>query len=305
MRITNDNLIPVTIFTGFLGSGKTTIISNLIQDLQAMGQKAVFIKNELGNADLDTELIKNQNVTSKELLNGVMCHTMLGPLQDSIIDLIDKENPDRVIIEMAGTEDSADPEALARVIDNHPRLVRDGIITVIDVLNFEGYEKLDDYHRGKALFVDLIVFNKVEQVDMQRKKTVVAYVREYNEGSPIVEAPEGRLDPSLAFGLQLPTQQKGKKHAHKHINAFSYTSDKTFDKAKLEQVFAEFPKNVIRFKGSIKTQDGVEIVNGVYKRFDWIVPKKSNSQETKLIIIGYDVKKNRSEIVSLVEGCRV
>ena len=82
--------IPVTIITGFLGSGKTTIISNLIDDLQKIGQQVIFIKNELGFEDIDTKLIKGKNIETKELLNGCIYHTLLGPLGSAADELIDK-----------------------------------------------------------------------------------------------------------------------------------------------------------------------------------------------------------------------
>src|SRR5574340_861654 len=148
---------PVTIFVGFLGSGKTTIISHLIDYLQSHGQQTVFIKNEVGNADLDGQLMKGKQIQTRELLNGCICCTFVGPLNNTIDELINQYHPDRIIIESAGT---ADPSSLAITIAHHPNLVRDGLITIIDVVNFEGYEKLDLIAQKQAEFTDLIVFNK-------------------------------------------------------------------------------------------------------------------------------------------------
>lgn len=290
--------IPVTIFTGFLGSGKTTIILNLIDYLQSIGQKVVYIKNELGQEDIDTEIVKAKDIQTQKLLNGFIVHTLVGPFKNAINDLIAKENPDRIIIETAGTEHSADPVSLGIMVNSHPQLIRDGLITVIDVVNFEGYKDLDDYSKDKAKFVDLIVFNKVEMVDQDKKETVVEYVREYNDKAPIVEAPEGKLDPDLAFGFNIPENEKRKSSK---VNTFTFVADQIFDQKKLEVAFQKLPKNVIRFKGFVKLSTGDAIINGVFKRFDWLpTATGSKIEQTKIIIIGYQVLQNKDEIEEIL-----
>ncbi|MBU0975112.1 GTP-binding protein [Patescibacteria group bacterium] len=299
--------IPVTIFSGFLGSGKTTIILGLIDYLQSIGEQVVYIKNELGSMDIDAEIVRSKKIESKKILNGCIYHTLLGPLNTAINDLIDKSNPDRIIIETAGTDKTENKIELGSVIDGNPRLIRDGLVTVIDVVNFQGYKYLDDYTRDQANFIDLVVFNKVEQVDEARKRIVVGYIREFNERSPIVEAPNGKLDPQLAFGMNILSKKNhDKTKKSDHINTFSFTSDKVFDIGKLEKVFANFPKNVIRFKGYIKTTLGIQIINGVYKRFDWFpVTKDCKIDKTQLIIVGYEVKNDYAQITKLLDACTV
>ncbi len=303
--------IPVTIFTGFLGSGKTTIILNLIDYLHSIGQQVVYIKNEIGTTDIDAEIVKEKNIETKKLLNGCVYHTLVGPITHAVDDLIDKFNPDRIIIETAGTDETSNPIVLGINISSHPRLVRDGIITVIDVVNFNNYKFLDDYNRDQSNFIDLIVFNKVELVDEERKRAVVAYVREFNERSPIVEAVGGKLNPHLAFGMNISTedeisQDKGAVNHFKadHINTFTYTSDQTFDENKLENAFLNLPKNVIRYKGYVKTSQGMKIINGVYKRFDWMETSgPTDTQTTRLVIIGYEVKDSRLDIINQLDAC--
>jgi len=305
--------IPVTIFTGFLGSGKTTIILNLIDYLQSIGQQVVYIKNEIGTTDIDAEIVSEKQIQTKKLLNGCVYHTLVGPITNAVNDLIEKFNPDRIIIETAGTDETSNPIVLGINISSHPRLVRDGIITVIDVVNFNNYKYLDDYNRDQSNFIDLIVFNKVELVDEDRKRAVVAYVREFNERSPIVEAPEGKLNPHLAFGMNLPTeddqtQDKNKVNHFKkdHINTFTYTSHHTFDEKKLENAFRNFPKNVIRYKGYLKTTQGMKIINGVYNRFDWLAPSdQTEVNTTRLVIIGYEVKDSRLDMINQLDSCAV
>ena len=292
--------IPTTVIMGFLGSGKTTIIMNLVDNLAKQGQKVVYIKNEVGQVDLDAKWMKGKVLQTKELLNGCVCCTLVGPLLTAIDELIDRYHPDRIMIESAG---SADPASMALAVSSHPRLLRDGVISIIDVVNFDGYEDLNIIARRQTEFTDLIVFNKVELVDDQRKVAVVGYVRELNEKSPIVEAIEGQLDPRLAFGLEpkfdLKTlQQFQTVHHHDQIETFSLTTNQKINKDKLLQKLLALPRNVIRVKGVVFLDDGTkQIINGVGKRFNFFdLDQEIDFDQTTLIFIGFKIADLRHQL---------
>lgn len=309
--------IPTTVITGFLGSGKTTIIKNLVEYLTSKGQKVAYVKNEIGEEDFDTQLVQGENIQTKELLNGCICCTLVGPFMAAIDELADTYAFDRIIIETAG---SADPASMALSVSNHPRLLRDGVITIVDVVNFDGYEDLSFVAKRQAELTDLIVFNKVELADTQRKQAVVGYVRELNERAPIVEAIGGVLNPNVAFGIASAEVEEvladhdvdsheDDNHSHDHdhshdhshesddgITAFTFVSDAIFDKEALRDCIQnQLPKTVIRVKGLAQFQTGWEIVNAVYKRYDSqpasqeLMQKKSTKKQTRLIIIGYKI----------------
>lgn len=325
----NVSKIPTTVFTGFLGSGKTTVIKHLVEYLAQQGEKVAYVKNEIGAEDFDTALIQGEHIQTKELLNGCICCTLVGPFMAAIDELADSYQIDRIIIETAGT---ADPASMALSVSNHPRLSRDGVITIVDVVNFDGYEDLSLIAKRQAQLTDLIVFNKIELVDLDRKQAVVGYVRELNETAPIVEAPDGVLNPQVAFGissaglekelLELHEVEKTSKventsphlpdlelstHAHSHshesqdgIDAHTFVSDTTFDKMNFIAVISRLPKTVIRLKGVIHFDSGWEVVNTVYRRFDSYpltqemkekitARQKEKIITTRLILIGYKV----------------
>lgn len=310
--MTENIKIPTTVVNGFLGSGKTTVISHLVDYLLAQKKQVVFIKNEIGNEDLDTKLMRGKNIVAQELLNGCICCTLIGPFLASIDEMVETYRPDRIIIESAG---SADPASLALMVENHPRLIRDGVVTIIDVLNFNGYDKIDQVSRRQAEFTDLIIFNKVELANNERKRQVVGYVRELNEKAPIIETKEGKINPDLVFGLgatdlsefiekegqaeEKNSQRSHNQHHHENddIDAFSYKSARPLDKNKLEELLKRLPKNVFRIKGVIKVASGYEVVNGVFNRIDYSeLPPGMEPSGTNLIFIGYRISGNRAEI---------
>jgi G3E family GTPase len=312
MDMVFNEKIPVTIIIGFLGSGKTTIISSLIDFLLHDRVKVAYIKNEIGAEDIDGKLIRGKHIDTRELLNGCICCTLTGQLYHAITELVETIRPNRIIIEASGV---ADPSAIALLITSHPLVYRDGVIGVIDVVNFEGYKDLSLTARRQAQFTDLIVFNKVEMVSIDRKKSVVGFIRELNDSSPIVEAPQGVLNPHLAFGITSAektwSQMSDDTHTHEShltdesIGTVHFTHSGLMDKEKLSVLLAELPTNIIRIKGFIQTHDGVYLVNkvGVHTMF---VKEQSLSDEkdTHIVCIGFALSEWEEDIkTKLLRAC--
>lgn len=308
----HQSTLPTTVVNGFLGSGKTTVISHLIDQLILNKEKVVYVKNEIGETDLDAQLMRGKNIIAKELLNGCICCTLIGPFLASINELITTYHPDRIIIESAG---SADPASLALMVDNHPSLKRDGVIAIIDVVNFNGYDKINHVAKRQAEFTDLIIFNKVELVDQTRKMQVVGYVREINEKSPIIEAKNGQVNSELVFGLTSNLLPRLAEHDHTdhdaddEITAFTYKNEKMINKSSLENILQKLPKNIFRVKGFFTDNGQTWIVNHVFNRTNF--EEVSNNQTltaeqslsgTKLIFIGYKSETNQAEIVKNLEN---
>lgn len=303
--------VPVIVFTGFLGSGKTTIISHLIDELQSKNQQVIYIKNEIGNENIDSALMEGKHIQTKELLNGCICCTLVGPFISAIDEIIENFKPTRIIIEASG---AADPAALALMIDSHPKLYRDGVITIIDVANFKGYIDLSITAQNQTKFTDLVVFNKVELVDLQRKKAVVGYIRELNNHSPIVEATNGMLPASVAVGLSTDElaellKETGFSDAHHHphehhleqdgIESFTLLLPPKVNKKNLEHFLEELPTAVYRVKGIVRLDSGESmLINKVGLRYQEKILDTSFTPPKKnlLVIIGFSVFKQKGSI---------
>lgn len=305
---------PTTIVTGFLGSGKTTIILHLVKQLQAKGIKVAYIKNEIGETDVDTEIMRGQNIVSRELLNGCICCTLVGPFISAITEVVETYHPDRIIIEASGT---ADPVALALMVSSHELLNRDGVISVIDVLNFEGYEDLTTTAQAQTKLTDLILFNKVELVDDARKQAVVGYVRELNTHSPILETHKGEINADVIFGISsveldalLTAAENTADHNHSshltddELEGFTCWLPAHIDKYRLQTFLEALPKTIFRVKGFvIDDQSQVWLVNKVGTRvtFD-AVPSIQNQTEGRLVFIGYQATSHHPEIQHQLES---
>ncbi|KAF3929100.1 hypothetical protein ABW20_dc0107319 [Dactylellina cionopaga] len=212
-------LRPQSIVTGFLGSGKTTLILNLLPQLPPPPTYTLAIlKNEFGDVAVDSLLTSTNNPNASsvssvtELLNGCICCNLVGQLSDAIVEILRDVKPSRIIIETSG---SAFPATLAMEVNRIARdmetaaktdpsvrgITLDGVISVIDVENWKGYEDTSYTAKLQAKYTDLIVMNKWELCDERRLDDCVDRVRDVSEDTPWVKSDKGRIGADLVFGI--------------------------------------------------------------------------------------------------------
>ncbi|KAI8802588.1 CobW/HypB/UreG, nucleotide-binding domain-containing protein [Cladochytrium replicatum] len=199
---------PVSVFTGFLGAGKTTIILTLLKALPE-GYKIVLLKNEFGDNKVDSQLAKEQNVQVTEMLNGCLCCVLVGQMKRALLEIQEQIKPDRIIIECSGT---AFPAPLAWQIRElkDDGIVLDAIITVVDCVNFTGYEDTSYTAKMQAKYTDLILLNKHELVSERELDIVIDHIDELNEDTPKIkcDGERGFVSPDLVFGLDSQLLEK-------------------------------------------------------------------------------------------------
>jgi G3E family GTPase len=225
--------IPITIITGFLGSGKTTLILNLIPQLPP-SYRLALIKNEFGDVAIDSQLASSSAIAgTKELLNGCICCNLVGSLGDALEELRTTQNPDRIVIETSG---SAFPATLAlevgRIAKETGHYELDGVVSVIDVENWRGYEDTSVTAKLQAKYTDLIVLNKWESVSERALDEVIDRILdlELDVPTPREKSDHGwvsadvllGLDAKLARGLK---KGSAKRQEHSHTNGHSHGHD--------------------------------------------------------------------------------
>ncbi|KAJ2765118.1 hypothetical protein IWQ57_004902 [Coemansia nantahalensis] len=198
--VLDDATTPVTVLTGFLGAGKTTLILSLLKRVSP-DYKIVLLKNEFGDAQTDSALVRESHVQVTEMTNGCLCCVLVGQMKRALQEMKDKYRPDRIIIETSG---SAFPAPIAWQIremeDSGFHL--DAILTVVDCINFCGYEDTSYTARLQAQYTDLVVLNKWEHVSERQLDIVIDRVNDLNTDTPKIRAdPATGIDPDVAFGL--------------------------------------------------------------------------------------------------------
>ncbi|KAI8816282.1 cobW-domain-containing protein [Fimicolochytrium jonesii] len=197
--------VPITVFTGFLGAGKTTLILRLLSCLPPT-YNVVLLKNEFGDVKVDSELAregdKRGNLRVTEMLNGCMCCVLVGQMKNALEEIRENMNPSRIIIETSG---SAFPAPIAWQIRElgAENYTLDGIVTVIDCENFPGYEDTSYTARLQAQYTDLILLNKHSHITPRQLDLVLDLVNDLNTDTPKVlcDAKNGDVDPDLVFGI--------------------------------------------------------------------------------------------------------
>lgn len=293
--------VPVNVFTGFLGSGKTTIISHLLETIGKI-EKVVFIKNEIGDVEIDTKLLSGQTIASTEMLNGCVCCTLVGSLMESIEEILDTYNPDRIILESSG---DAQPANLAITLNGNPRIYRDSMVTVIDCLNFDMEPKYNDHFQLQSKLTDLLILNKIEEVDSNKKAHIIETLRSFNTYSPITEAYDGKVDPNLVLGISsnLDFEKNNLAHEHSHqLESFSFSPVSSMSNQKLAQILDNLPENIIRVKGVVNLENELVIVNQAYKRRTLVKPKNQNREQTFLYFIGVSISQYQDNLIHLFKS---
>ncbi|KAK2745877.1 hypothetical protein FQN57_003490 [Myotisia sp. PD_48] len=224
--------IPITIITGFLGSGKTTILLNLIPQLDPTYRLAL-LKNEFGDLAVDSQLATTNSISGvRELLNGCICCNLVGQLGEALIQLREEVQPDRIVIETSG---SAFPATLAMEVNRISRerkgeFVLDGVVSVIDVENWKGYDDTSYTARLQAKYTDLIVFNKWEAVDERRFDICLDRVGDLEVQTAWVKSEKGKVDKDILLGIDGALVAKdhqllGDEHKHEHDHSKDHQSE--------------------------------------------------------------------------------
>ena len=133
-------MTDVTIISGFLGAGKTTLIKKLLSEV-FKGQKVVLLENEYGEVGIDGGFMKDSGIQITELNSGCICCTLAGDFQDAINEIVDKFAPDRLIIEPSGVGKLSDIRRVVEEVAREGRIRLGGSATVVDANKCKMYLK--------------------------------------------------------------------------------------------------------------------------------------------------------------------
>lgn len=212
-------LVPVSLFTGYLGAGKTTLLNHILANQE--GYKVAVIVNDIGEVNIDASLIqKGGSVTQKDenlvpLSNGCICCTLKVDLMKQIISLAQTGKFDYILIEASGICEPGPIAGSICMLDgtdpnvNMPAVCRlDNITTVVDAKRMA-----DEFGSGKSLlkqdldeedienllvqqieYCTTIVLNKVDEVSAEEKAEVISVIKALQPEAKIIEATYGNVD---------------------------------------------------------------------------------------------------------------
>ena len=250
--------IPVTIVTGFLGAGKTTLIRHVLQ--HAGDRRLALIVNEFGDVGVDGEVLRaceadacpQENII--ELANGCLCCTVADDFIPAIEALLRHERrPDHIIVETSGL---ALPKPLVKAFDwpdIRARLTVDGVIAVVDgaalaegrfALDEQKLEEqrardpsldhdnpLQEVFDDQVFCADIVVLNKTDLLDEAALARARATI---SNSAPrpvkIVSTRDGRVDPDILLGLAAAAEDdlEGRPSRHDGLGAHDHDDFESF-----------------------------------------------------------------------------
>lgn len=157
--------VPVTVLTGFLGAGKTTLVNRILSEQH--GKRIAVIENEFGEIGVDHELVIGADEEIFETSNGCICCTVRGDLIRILTQLRKRRDRfDAVLIETTGLADPG-PVAQTFFIDDELKeyYALDAIVTLVDARHLEQELERSPVARDQIAFADIVLLNKIDLVD--------------------------------------------------------------------------------------------------------------------------------------------
>jgi G3E family GTPase len=296
--------LPLTVLTGFLGAGKTSLLNRLLKD-PALAGTAVLI-NEFGEIGLDHLLVEKISDDLVLLPSGCVCCTMRGDLIDALERLLRdldnrRANLTRVVLETTGL---ADPAPVLHTVMVHPYLVMryrlDGVVTVIDAVN--GLATIEQHPEAmkQAAAADRLALAKADLLDTpERRQTahaLKARLKRLNPAAPVLDIAAGDATAArlINCGLYDPDSKvpdvrrwlaeeayaaNADAHGHHHhgeerIRSLALATDRalpaaTFDMF-LDLLRGMHGPNLLRVKGIVKIAEAPDepvVIHGVQHVF--------------------------------------
>ncbi|WNE94329.1 GTP-binding protein [Streptomyces luomodiensis] len=300
--------IPVILVTGFLGSGKTTMLNHLMRD--SADTRIGVIVNDFGSINIDALAVAGQVDSMIPIENGCLCCAADASEMDEMLARLTEPELriDVVVIEASGL---AEPQSMIRALlsSTNERIVYGGLVEVVDAAEFGDtrarHPELDRHVRA----ADLVVLNKTDRVTEDERDDLLETLQEIAPGAPVLTAAHGRVDPALLFDHQPREASEerfrqlsfadvcadGHEHGH-HLHAaydsVEFTSAEPLHPQRLMAFLDSRPVGLYRVKGFLhfagagsERKFGLHAV-GSYLRFQPSPWEPGEPRVTQLVLIG-------------------
>ncbi|MDN4607640.1 CobW family GTP-binding protein [Sporosarcina highlanderae] len=291
-------MIDVYLLSGFLGSGKTSLLMSLIAELKEMGRKPAVLMNEFGSISIDSDTVgQSQDVPLKELLNGCICCTGSENTEAQLQGLLEEYDMDVILIETTG---AAHPvEALDAVYSPlfAEKLCVKGIVTVADSKRWLERDKMSPQIR--SLFLEqirhahILLANKTDLLTEEELATVSMELSNFNGTAQVIQTTNAKLSFSFIEATLSTMKEADMKTviSGKHLPLTSklITFEKDVDKAEFEAWVQSLPDTVYRMKGYVplKGTKNPFLFQYAYGLVNWM--PEYIKMEARLVLIGEGV----------------
>ncbi len=264
--------VPALIVSGFLGSGKTTLVSRLLDAARRDGVRLAIISNEFGDTGIDRALLDAGQEGFVELDGGCVCCRLSDALSDTVEMIVRQARPDRLVLETSGV-------ALPGEIRLHfwraplSELISDDLVVVVVDGERLLRDALDETTEQQIEAADLLLLNKCDLLTDAQIAEATERLSQLSGGQPVFPTTRSEIDPALLFPGQPKKAPPPHDHPHDHVqfDSFELSFPTVVDEDEvLARVAAE---DAVRAKGFVQTPRGLRVVQGVGPRIELTEPK--------------------------------
>lgn len=307
--------LPITsnIVTGFLGSGKTTLIRHVLRH-GLRNERVAVIMNEMADIGIDGRVLQSVNVDKMiELSSGCICCSGFLQLGIAIQEIVETADPTLLLIETSGVAEIAPLVAELRSVG----LRADAVITVVDAENLSKLLRESEAALEQIENADFLVLNKTDLVSPPAVEEAKNVLRRINERALLFKTQFSALETDLLFASsarrhrELAERNGSENHVHSASDGFEsfvYEARGRLDRARFERFLKKLPGNTYRSKGLVhfKEETHPSLFNYVCGRysFDWITIAVADPFVNQAVFIGRDITRLKNKILSALDLCR-
>jgi len=307
------------VLSGFLGSGKTTVVQRILADAQSRGVRIALISNELGELGIDRALMGQGGQSYVELEGGCVCCELSDDLLETLTELQRDIDPDRFVIETSGVALPYDTQLNFWREPACDFIGDDMAVVVVNADQVAENRDLEGTFEDQVQSADLLILNKMDLVPEADRADVEARLREIESEAPIVRAVRGEVDLDLLFPPdageldrrgEAPT---ARPHSHEQFETSEWNPEPGIPSERLEVLFEGRPRTgddleglagapdcsgLLRAKGFVETREGLRLVQVVGRRIEITEPSEAPPPE----LIGRVVLIRRSDGAAHAHG---
>ena len=180
-------MAKIDIISGFLGAGKTTLIKKLIAEAFE-GEKLVLIENEFGEIGIDGGFLKEAGIQITEMNSGCICCSLVGDFGEALKEVLEKYQPDRVIIEPSGVGKLSD--VIKAVKNTGDSVVINSTATVVDASKCKMYMKnYGEFYNNQIEYAGTVILSRTQNVSDEKLNTCLKMIREKNDEASVITTP--------------------------------------------------------------------------------------------------------------------
>jgi G3E family GTPase len=251
--------VPILLVTGFLGSGKTTVVNHLLA--HAEGRRIAAVVNDFGAINIDAELIAGASDGVVSLANGCICCSLQGDLLRTLAALLRRQpRPEFMVIETSGIADPAD--IVRNLMD--PLIWQEApletVLCVLDATTPAATLNDDALLRSQLRAADVVAVSRVDLADAASRAHLSDAVRALRPAAVMVDALHGEVPPALLFPIDpdrvpAPREVAPRRPAADLFETLSWTSERPVSLARLQQAINRLTPKIARAKGLFETAE--------------------------------------------------